>query len=92
MVRKDDVKALANLSKLYLSEEEIEKCQEEIGSMIQFVSQMNSVEKDFNNIKVSEDIKNVLRDDEVQKSCPQEEILSGVGGGKDGFFYLPKSK
>lgn len=92
MVSKDDVKALANLSKLYLNEEEIEKCQEEIDSMIKFVSQMNSVEKNLDNIKVSEDITNALRNDEVKKSYPQEEILSGVGGGKDGFFYLPKSK
>lgn len=92
MVSKDQVREIAKLSKLYLHEEELETGAKEIESMIKFVNQMNDIEKIADIPEVSDDIANAFREDEVETSFSREEILSNVQGGKDGFFYLPKSK
>ena len=92
MVSKEEVKALANLSKLYLSEEETEKTAVEIGSMIDFVNQMNKIEKISDVKEKPEEIFNAFHEDEVKPSFERKEILENVGGGKDGFFYLSKSE
>lgn len=92
MVTKEQVKAIANLSKLYLTEEELATGEKEISSMIHFVDSMNSIEKFAEVSDVHDDICNAFHEDEIVPSYPREEILSNVGGGKDGFFYLSKSK
>ena len=91
MVSREEVKTIANLSKLYLSEQELEKAEKEIGSMIQFVNQMNSIEKTTQIKPKPEEIFNAFHEDEVKLSFKREEILENVSGGKDGFFYLSKS-
>lgn len=91
MVSREEVKTIANLSKLYLSDQELEKAEKEIGSMIEFVNQMSSIEKISEINPKPEEIFNAFHEDEVKPSFKREEILENVGGGKDGFFYLSKS-
>ena len=63
MVTKEQVKAIANLSKLYLTEEEIETGEKEISSMINFVDSMNSIEKFAEVSDVHDDICNAFHED-----------------------------
>ena len=92
MISKEEVKSLAGLSKLYLSEEELEKAQNEIGSMVEFINQMNKIEKIAEVKARPDEIFNAFHEDEVKPSFERKEILENVGGGKDGFFYIGKSE
>ena len=93
MITKKDVINISNLSKLYLDDSEIETSMKDMSSMVEFVSQINSVEvpSEFCQNEIN-DLSNAFHVDEVVESFPREEILKNAHGGKDGFFYVEKSK
>ena len=68
-VSKEDVKHIANLSKLNLTEEELEKYTTELSDIVNFANELSNIDVDgvqpTNHIL---DIKNVFRKDEVQPS------------------------
>lgn len=94
MITREEMENIANLSKLYLSEDDFEKMSKEMDGIINFVNQINTLNDQYNlenNSNSNADInKNVLREDEVVDSFPRNEILKNVDGGKDGFFYVKK--
>ena len=94
MITREEMENIANLSKLYLSEDDFEKMSKEIDGIINFVNQINTLNDQYNlenNSNSNADInKNVLREDEIVDSFPRNEILKNVDGGKDGFFYVKK--
>ena len=94
MITREEMENIANLSKLYLSEDDFEKMSKEMDGIINFVNQINTLNDQYNlenNSNSNADInKNVLREDEIVDSFPRNEILKNVDGGKDGFFYLKK--
>ena len=90
MISREEMMNLANLSKLYLSEYEIEDAMKEMDGMIDFANQINEMNLDANEIPNITGLTNSLREDEIKESYPQSEILKNVDGGKDGFFYVKK--
>ena len=94
MITREEMENIANLSKLYLSEDDFEKMSKEMDGIINFVNQINTLNDQYNlenNSNSNVDInKNVLREDEIVDSFPRNEILKNVDGGKDGFFYVKK--
>ena len=94
MITRKEMENIANLSKLYLSEDDFEKISKEMDGIINFVNQINTLNDQYNlenNSNSNADInKNVLREDEIVDSFPRNEILKNVDGGKDGFFYVKK--
>ena len=90
MISREEMMNLANLSKLYLSESEIEDAMKEMDGMIDFANQINEMNLDANEIPNITGLTNSLREDEIKESYPQSEILQNVDGGKDGFFYVKK--
>ena len=82
---------MANLSKLYLGEEEIENIRKEMDSMINFANEINNLDAKCEKLPEINNISNAFREDEIVESCPQEEILKNVNGGREGFFYIKKS-
>lgn len=94
MITREEMENIANLSKLYLSEDDFEKMSKEMDGIINFVNQINTLNDQYNlenNIDSNADTnKNVLREDEIVDSFPRNEILKNVDGGKDGFFYVKK--
>ena len=94
MITREEMENIANLSKLYLSEDDFEKISKEMDGIINFVNQINTLNDQFNlenSSNSNADInKNVLREDEIVDSFPRNEILKNVDGGKDGFFYVKK--
>lgn len=94
MISREEMENIANLSKLYLSEDDFEKMSKEMDGIINFVNQINTLNDQYNlenNSNSNADInKNVLREDEIVDSFPRNEILKNVDGGKDGFFYVKK--
>ncbi|MDO8498335.1 MAG: Asp-tRNA(Asn)/Glu-tRNA(Gln) amidotransferase subunit GatC [bacterium] len=83
----DQVKKVAKLANLPLSDEEIEKYSGQLSKILDYIDQLNSadtseVEPTFNVTGLS----NVLREDKVGESLPQEEALQNASQVKDGFF------
>jgi aspartyl-tRNA(Asn)/glutamyl-tRNA(Gln) amidotransferase subunit C len=86
----DQVKHVANLARLAITEEEAEKFTKQLDAIITFAEQLN--ELDTENIEPTShvlDIKNVLREDVPQKGLPQEEVLKNAPEEKDGQFKVP---
>lgn len=94
MITREEMENIANLSKLYLSEDDFKKMSKEMDGIINFVNQINTLNDQYNlenNSNSNADInKNVLREDEIVDSFPRNEILKNVDGEKDGFFYVKK--
>ena len=90
MISRDERLNLANLSKLYLSEDEIEDAMKEMDGMIDFANQINEMSLDSYETPNINGLSNALRDDKVMDSYTQNKILENVGGGKDGYFYIKK--
>lgn len=89
-VTKEEILKIANLSKLWVSEEELESLTHDMGEIIEFANTINSVSdssEEFNNIN---NLSNVFRSDEVIPSYPREKILQNVNGGEDGYFPVKK--
>ncbi|GAA0497523.1 Asp-tRNA(Asn)/Glu-tRNA(Gln) amidotransferase subunit GatC [Salinibacillus aidingensis] len=89
-ISKDQVKHVANLARLAITEEEAEKLTDELGSIIKFAEQLN--ELDTENVEPTThvlDLKNVMRKDEPKQWLTQEEALKNAPDKKDGQFRVP---
>ncbi len=92
MVTREEIIKLAKLSKLYVSEEELDGVTQDMAKIIGFadeISRADVEDDDFDNIN---GLENVFREDEVENSTDRELILKNANGGKDGFFYVKKYK
>lgn len=93
MITKDDIRDIALLSKLFVSEDDLDGLTQEMAKIIEFADTINEaseqLDEDFDNIN---GLQNAYREDEVVPSYPQAEILRNVGGGEDGFFPVKKRK
>ena len=90
-VSKEDVKHIAKLSKLNLTEKELEKYTNELSSIVDFANELSNINVD--GIKPTAhilDIKNVFRKDEVQPSYDREEILKNAPSKDAGCVSVPK--
>lgn len=79
-ISKDQVKHVAHLARLAITEEEAEKFTKQLDAIISFAEQLN--ELDTEGVKPTShvlDMKNVLREDKPEKGLPQEEVLKCAG-------------
>lgn len=86
----DQVKHVANLARLAITEEEAEKFTKQLAAIITFAEELN--ELDTENVEPTShvlDIKNVLREDIPQKGLPREEVLKNAPEEQDGQFKVP---
>ncbi|MBB6454904.1 aspartyl-tRNA(Asn)/glutamyl-tRNA(Gln) amidotransferase subunit C [Salirhabdus euzebyi] len=89
-ISKEQVKHVANLARLAVTEEEVEKFSEQLGSIITFAEQLNELDTD--NVEPTThvlDLKNVMRKDESKQWLTQEEALKNAPDKKDGQFRVP---
>lgn len=89
-VTKEEILKIASLSKLWVSEEELETLTHDMGEIIEFANTINAASdstEEFDNIN---GLSNVFRPDEVVPSFPREAILKNVSGGEDGYFPVKK--
>ena len=90
MISREEVLNIANLSKLYLDESQIEDAQKEMDGMINFADEINKIDVECEDLPELSSISNAFHEDEVKESYLQEKILENVDGGKDGYFYIKK--
>ncbi len=90
MVTKEEILKIANLSKIYVSEDELESLTHDMAQIIAFADTVNAVSAGTQEFEGISGRSNILREDEVVPSYPREEILKNVGGGEDGYFPVKK--
>ena len=91
-VNKELIEHVAELARLKLSEEEKEKFSKQLKDIIDVFSKLDKL--DTKNVESSLqpiELKNMLREDEEEKTFSQEEALSLAEHKKDGYFKGPKA-
>ena len=86
----DEVKHVANLARLAITEEEAEKMTKQLDAIITFAEQLNELDTD--NVEPTShvlDMKNVLRDDVAGVGLPVEEVLKNAPDYEDGQIKVP---
>ena len=77
MLNKDEVKGIADLARLGLSSEELDKFSGQLSSVFEYIDVLNELDTD--NVKPTFQVtglENVKREDEVKIFCERDEILS----------------
>lgn len=85
----EEVKHIAKLSGLILSEAEVEKFQKQLTATLSYIDILNILKTD--KIKPTDHVGNavnVFREDEIKPSLTQEEALSNAKDTYQGFFKV----
>ena len=86
------IEHVAEIARLNLTDKEIEKFSKELKEIIDVFSKLDKV--DTKNIEASlqpVELKNMLREDEKEKTFTQEESLSLTEHKKGGYFKGPRA-
>lgn len=86
-----DVKSIANLAKLALSDENIDKYSKELSSILDLVEQMNAVNTDnIQPLAHPTDAVQRLRADVVTETNHREKYMANAPAQEEGLFLVPK--
>lgn len=89
-ITKDDVKHVAHLARLAITEEEAEKFTKQLSKIIDYAEKLNELDTDHIEPTTHVlDYKNVLRKDEPKQWITQDEALKNAPDKKDGHFRVP---
>lgn len=89
-ISKEEVKRVANLSKLSFKEEELDMFTEQMSQIIEMMERLEEVNTEgvaFTS-NVTKEI-NVMREDVVVQTNTREELMSNVPETQDGFIKVP---
>lgn len=89
MVERDEVVKLAKLSKLTLSDKEIDALTVDMQSIVSFADMISKAKYDEPNGIYAENLA-PLREDDVIPSYDREDILKNAPTAEDGYFKLPR--
>lgn len=86
---REEVKHIARLARLGLTEEETEIFQSQLSAILENFEILQEVDTtDIPPTTHVIEMKNVIRDDEVASSLPQNEILANAPRQENGFFRV----
>ncbi len=86
---KDEVKHIAKLANLPLSESELEKFQKQLSETVDYIKTLSSVDtKGVEPTSQVTGLKNVTKTDEPAPSLTQEEALSNAKNTHNGFIKV----
>lgn len=89
-IKKEDIKHIANLSMLNLSDEEIEKYTKDMEQIVGFANKINEIDTSSTEISAfSNDNVNVFRKDEVRDSFDRELLLSNAPSSNGEAYSIP---
>ncbi|MEK4547114.1 Asp-tRNA(Asn)/Glu-tRNA(Gln) amidotransferase subunit GatC [Bacillus sp. FSL L8-0173] len=86
----EEVKHVAHLARLAITDEEAEMFTEQLDSIISFAEELNEVDTD--NVEPTTHVlkmKNVMREDEAGKGLPVEDVMKNAPDYKDGYVRVP---
>jgi aspartyl-tRNA(Asn)/glutamyl-tRNA(Gln) amidotransferase subunit C len=85
----EDIKHIAELARLSLNEEEIEKFTSEFGEILEYVSKLREVEVDA--VKEKDMRKCLpLRGDKEGRVIPRKKVIDSAPENKNGYISVPK--
>ncbi len=91
MISKEEVKHVAKLARLELTDEEVNKYSQQLGSILEYVEQMNEVDTTgIEPMPHAIPVYNVMREDVVKYEQTKEEMMANAPFEEDGFFRVPK--
>lgn len=89
-ITKEQVKHVAELARLSISEEEAEMFTNHLSAIIGYAEQLNELDTDGVEPTTHVlDLKNVMRKDEPKKWITKEEALKNAPDQQDGLFRVP---
>lgn len=91
MISKNDVKYIANLSRIHLEDDEILTLKTDLENILEYVKKLEKLNTD--NVKPTShvlELKNVYREDYVKESLSQENALKFAVEKFKGSFKVPK--
>jgi len=84
-----EVMKIARLSRLYLTEEELDHYSEQLSAILDYAAMLNELDLSHIDLQAqTDDRPNVTRDDFVQPSLSPEDALFGAAETLDGQFYI----
>ena len=86
----DEVKHVAHLARLAITEDEAEMFQKQLDAIITYAEQLN--ELDTTNVEPTSHVltmKNVMREDERKQGLPIEDVVKNAPDHKDGYIRVP---
>ncbi len=90
MVNKEEIKHIADLSMLNLSEDEIQKFTENMQDIVEFANKVNSLDtQGVTESAFALDTFNVFRKDEVRESFDRDELLQNAPSSNGEAYSLP---
>ena len=86
-----DVRYLANLARLSVTDEEVEKFQKQLGQIVEHVGKI--AELDLSGIEPTahaHPVQNVFREDEVRECLDREDVLANAPSQQQAQFKVPQ--
>ena len=91
MLSRDEVKHVARLCRLKLTDEELEIFTRELSAILNYIEKLNKLDtENVTPLTHVLPITNVLREDKVRASLSPEKALSNAPEKIKGFFSVPK--
>jgi aspartyl-tRNA(Asn)/glutamyl-tRNA(Gln) amidotransferase subunit C len=91
MISKETIRHIAKLARLKLSAQEEDIYTEQVGKILDYVAELQSV--DTTGIEPAAHVlpvNNIMREDQVQTPCSQNQILKQAPDVENNFFRVPK--
>lgn len=90
-VSKEEVLHIANLSKLYVADDKLDKYTKDLSNVVDLANSLSEVDiEGINPTNHILDIKNVFRKDEMEPSYNREDILKNSPDAQGGCVSVPK--
>lgn len=87
MVTEKDVEHIAELADIDIDKDELVTFTHQFNAILEYFDVLDRVHgKDA----ITRDLSNVMREDEVEPSLPQEEVLRNAAAQEDGFIKAPR--
>lgn len=86
----DEVKHVANLARLAITEEEAEKFSKQLDDIISFAEQLNELDTDH--VEPTShvlDMKNIFREDVAKPGLPVEDVVKNAPDHENGQIKVP---
>ena len=90
MITEEEVRHIAELAHLKLTDGEVEKFTKQLGDILDYFDKLDEVDtEDVVPTAYTIPMKNVLREDEVEESLDKEKVLKNAPDKREGQFRVP---
>lgn len=91
MISREDVEHVARLSRLALSDTEIERMREQLSGILAYIDKLRALDTaGVEPTSHAVPVVNVLRDDDTRPGLTQDEALANAPDRRDALFRVPR--